>query len=97
MNWITLWISLFGRASLLGIDMGFWVAMAAVCLIVLLMNAIFWGMKPKNRSDPSGLKQSVDDKAGAPAFSFSGKRDGFWKEENDHRQNPKDASTASRL
>ncbi|MEI3580947.1 MAG: hypothetical protein V8Q30_13725 [Acutalibacteraceae bacterium] len=30
------------------VDMGFWVAIAAVFLIVVLMNAVFWGMKPKN-------------------------------------------------
>lgn len=27
--------------------MGFWVAMAAVLLIVVLMNVVFWGMKPQ--------------------------------------------------
>ena len=45
MNWNALWLKLFGTNSFLGINMGFWVAMAVVCLIVILMNAIFWGMK----------------------------------------------------
>ena len=27
--------------------MGFWVALAAVLLIVILMNVLFWSMKPK--------------------------------------------------
>ena len=47
MNWNTLWLNLFGTTSFLGINMGFWAAMAAVCLIVIVMNAVFWGMKPQ--------------------------------------------------
>lgn len=48
MNWSRLWISLFGRTSLCGIDMGFWAALATVLLIVILMNVVFWSMKPKD-------------------------------------------------
>ena len=51
MNWTIIWIDLFGTTSLLGINMGFWVAMAAVCLVVILMNAVFWGMNPKKPED----------------------------------------------
>lgn len=40
-------MDLFGCTSFLGIDMGFWVAMSAVLLIVILMNVVFWGMKPR--------------------------------------------------
>lgn len=47
MNWTMVWIGLFGTASLWGIDMGFWVAMTAVLLVVVLMNAIFWAMAPQ--------------------------------------------------
>lgn len=47
MTWTMLWMKLFGRASLWGINMGFWVGMAVVLLIVVLMNAVFWGMKPE--------------------------------------------------
>lgn len=47
---------LFGRTSLFGIDMGFWVAMSAVLLIVIVMNVVFWGMKPKAGHDASGSK-----------------------------------------
>ena len=47
MNWTEIWMDLFGTTSFLGVDVGFWVAMAVVTLIVLLMNGIFWGMKPK--------------------------------------------------
>lgn len=45
MNWATIWMNLFGTASFLGIDMGFWVGMAVVLLIVVLMNVVFWSMK----------------------------------------------------
>ena len=48
MNWANLWMKGFGTTTLCGLDMGFWVAIAAVFLIVVLMNAVFWGMKPKN-------------------------------------------------
>lgn len=50
MNWTTIWMNLFGTTSLLGIDMGFWVAMAAVLLIVILMNVVFWSMKPGRKN-----------------------------------------------
>ena len=46
MNWATIWMSLFGTTSFLGIDMGFWVGMAVILLIVVLMNVVFWSMKP---------------------------------------------------
>ena len=49
MNWAKIWMNLFGTTEFLGIDMGFWVAMAVVLLIVILMNVVFWGMKPKVR------------------------------------------------
>lgn len=47
MNWTTIWMNLFGTTSFLGIDRGFWVGMAVVLLIVILMNVVFWSMKPK--------------------------------------------------
>ena len=47
MKWSTIWIKLFGTTSLFGVDMGFWVSISAVLLIVLAMNLVFWGMKPK--------------------------------------------------
>ena len=40
-------MNLFGTTSVLGINLGFWVAMAVVLLIVILMNVVFWSMKPK--------------------------------------------------
>lgn len=52
MNWATIWMDLFGTTSFLGINMGFWAAMAVVLLIVILMNVVFWSLKPK-REDQS--------------------------------------------
>lgn len=47
MNWTSIWLKLFGTTSFLGIEMGFWIGIAIVLLIVILMNIIFWMMKPK--------------------------------------------------
>lgn len=49
MTWAAIWMKLFGTTTLWGLDMGFWAAMAVVCLIVLVMNAVFWSMKPENQ------------------------------------------------
>ncbi len=51
MNWEKIWTDLLGHSALWGIDMGFWAAMAGVILIVILMNAVFWGMKPKKENE----------------------------------------------
>lgn len=51
MRWATVWMKLFGTTSFWEIDMGFWAAMAGIVLIVFLMNAVFWGLKPKSKSD----------------------------------------------
>ena len=48
MNWANIWMKLFGTTTLCGSDMGFWVAIAVVFLIVVLMNVVFWSMKPQN-------------------------------------------------
>ncbi len=48
MNWANIWMKLFGTTTLCGLDMGFWVAIAVVFLIVVLMNVVFWSMKPQN-------------------------------------------------
>ena len=42
-----IWMMLFGTTEFLGLNMGFWVSMIVVTAIVILMNVIFWGMKPK--------------------------------------------------
>ena len=51
MIWSELWMDLFGSTAFCGIDMGFWVAMSAVLLIVILMNVVFWSMKPKENDE----------------------------------------------
>lgn len=55
MNWATIYMNLFGTTSLFGINMGFWVGMAVVLLTVVLMNVVFWSMKPKNPASSKGL------------------------------------------
>ena len=50
MNWTDIWMKIFGRTEALGLDMGFWVSMIVVALIVVAMNIIFWSMKPKSSS-----------------------------------------------
>lgn len=47
MNWTIIWMNLFGATSFLGINIGFWVGIAVVLLIVVIMNVIFWSMKPQ--------------------------------------------------
>ncbi len=50
MTWTILWMRLFGTTELWGVDLGFWAAMAVCLLAVILMNAVFWGIKPKTKS-----------------------------------------------
>ena len=54
MNWTNIWMYLFGTATLWGLDMGFWVSMAVVVMIVLIMNIVFWCMKPKENDQSHG-------------------------------------------
>ena len=46
MNWTALWMKIFGTSVWLGVDMGFWVSMGVTALIVIIMNLVFWNMKP---------------------------------------------------
>ncbi len=47
MNWNNIWMTLFGTTQWFGLNIGFWVSLAVVALIVIVMNLVFWGMKPK--------------------------------------------------
>ena len=47
MNLNTIWMSVFGTAELHGLNIGFWVSMAIVAVVVLVQNIVFWTMKPK--------------------------------------------------
>ena len=42
MKWKVLWMSIFGICEWLGLNMVFWVSVAALLLIVNIMNAAFW-------------------------------------------------------
>lgn len=42
MNWNAIWMSLFERTELFGINLGFWAALIITGLIVILMNLTFW-------------------------------------------------------
>ena len=42
-------MKLFGRGELFGLNMEFWVSMTVVAIIVIVMNVVFWSMKPKKR------------------------------------------------
>lgn len=46
MNWTQIWIDLFGTSEWLGLNMGFWVVNGVVLIIVVIMNVVFWSMKP---------------------------------------------------
>ncbi len=59
MNWTKIWLDLFGTTTLWGIDMGFWVSLGVVALIVILMNAIFWSLKPKKQTPHADEKEDL--------------------------------------
>lgn len=46
MNWALIWIDLFGTTEWLALNMDFWVANGVVLVIVIIMNVVFWSMKP---------------------------------------------------
>ena len=50
MDWTALWIKIFGRTEFLGLNMGFWAAVGAVLMIVIIMTVVFWSMKPLKNS-----------------------------------------------
>lgn len=45
-----LWLRLFGVTALWGVDMGFWVGIAAVVLIVAVQNLFFWRRKAPKKN-----------------------------------------------
>ena len=47
MNWQVLRMILFGTTEWPGLNIGFWTAMAVVVLIVIIMNVVFWKMRPQ--------------------------------------------------
>lgn len=51
MNWTQIWMDLFGTTEWLGLSMGFWVANGVVLVVVVIMNVVFWSMKPLPRDE----------------------------------------------
>lgn len=51
MNWKELWQILFGTTEWCGLNIGFWVALAAVLLVVIIMNVVFWNWKPHHKGE----------------------------------------------
>lgn len=49
MNRKNIWMALFGTVGSFGLNMGFWVSVAAVTLTMVVMNVAFWGMKPRKK------------------------------------------------
>lgn len=56
MNWTHIYMKLFGTTEFFGINMGFWIAMGICILVVVGMNLVFWGMKPKKLTVLGGKK-----------------------------------------
>ena len=53
MNWMNLWMKMFGTTTWLGLDIGFWVSMGISLLVALLMVIVFWNMKPYDETKKS--------------------------------------------
>lgn len=51
MNWTQIWTEAFGTTEWLGVDMGFWVSLAAIALAVVAMNVAVWTAKPSSRRE----------------------------------------------
>ena len=49
MNRKNIWMALFGTADLFGLNMGFWVSIAAVTLTMVVMNVSFLCIKPRKK------------------------------------------------
>lgn len=49
MNLSHIFTDLFGDQQWLGLPAGFWAGLGICIAVVVMMNLIFWGMKPKKR------------------------------------------------
>ena len=68
MNWEKIWMNSFGTTSLWGLDMGFWVSMGVVALIVILMNAVFWSLKPKQQNPEADKNSDLSKEANCEGY-----------------------------
>lgn len=59
MNLTEIWHLIFHTDTLLGLNIGFWVSMTAVALIVVIMNAVFWSLKPGKKHTGSDDKKTI--------------------------------------
>ncbi len=46
MNLDDLFVSLFGYKEILNVDISFWVVMAIIALVVVVMNLVYWNTAP---------------------------------------------------
>ena len=53
-NWIALWMKLFGTTTWLHVNIGFWVSMGISALVAITMVIIFWNMKPCKKTENQG-------------------------------------------
>ena len=60
MKWSNLWMKIFGTTSWLGIDMGFWVSMGISLLVAVIMNVVFWSMKPYKKKTCKSKNKEPD-------------------------------------
>ena len=47
MNWKMIWLNVFHTTTWFGVDVGFWISMGISLLVAILMNVVFWSLKPK--------------------------------------------------
>lgn len=59
MNWKMIWLSLFKTTTWLGIDIGFWISMGISLLVAIIMNVVFWSLKPKNNKKSETVLDSL--------------------------------------
>ena len=60
MNWSNLWISIFGTTEWAGINIGFWLSMSISLLITIIMNVVFWSMKPYKKINSTNENSKKD-------------------------------------
>ena len=53
-NLTNLWLRLFETSDFLGVNIGFWISMMICLIVVIVMNIVFWSMKPIAKSNVGG-------------------------------------------
>lgn len=52
-----IYIALFGTTELWGLNIGFWILMIIVAVLVFIMNIVFWSFKPKESRENKDEKR----------------------------------------